>query len=60
MNVGLKKYFRKTKFNPQSPYALSKSIAYYLTKYYRDTLNYGFQMVYYLIMNLSEGLTILL
>ena len=33
----LKKIFQKTKFNPQSPYALSKSIAYYLTKYYRDT-----------------------
>ena len=35
---GLKKNIsEKTKFNPQSPYALSKSIAYYLTKYYRDT-----------------------
>ena len=27
----------KTKFNPQSPYALSKTISFYLTKYYRDT-----------------------
>ena len=34
-----KKISENSKFNPQSPYALSKTVSYFLTKYYRETFN---------------------
>jgi GDPmannose 4,6-dehydratase len=34
-----KKISETSKFNPQSPYGLSKTVSYYLTKYYRETFN---------------------
>lgn len=34
-----KKISELSNLNPQSPYALSKSIGYYLSKYYKDTFN---------------------
>jgi len=34
-----KKIHENSKVNPQSPYALSKSVGYYLSKYYKDTFD---------------------
>ncbi len=39
LDIKKKKITEKSKFNPLSPYALSKTISFYLIKYYRETYN---------------------
>ena len=51
-----KKQNEKTKFNPQSIYAISKVSCYYLCNFYRETFNVKFIIQFFITMSHPEDL----